>query len=413
MIYTDVDGSICAPKGFAANGIHCGIRKNATRKDLALIVSSVPATAAAVYTTNRVKAASLIVTKEHLATGTLRAIVCNSGNANACTGAEGLATAKGMATSAAAALAVDATQVAVGSTGVIGVPLPIAPVEKGMAELVAGLRADPAGADAALAAIMTTDTREKKFAFTFDCAGVTATLGGIVKGAGMIHPSMATMLGFLTCDLTIEKDALDAALKQATARSFNRVSVDGDTSTNDCVIVMANGMAGNTSVALGSPAYAVFEAALTELCVRLAREVARDGEGASHLLTCTVSGARDEATAETLAKSIISSSLVKAAFFGADANWGRILCAMGYSGADFDPQSVDVAFKSAAGEIAVCRKGASLPFDEEVAKKVLLENEVEILVSMSGGSACGNGAATAWGCDLTYDYVKINGDYRS
>ena len=413
MIYTDVDGSICAPKGFAANGIHCGIRKNATRKDLALIVSSVPATAAAVYTTNRVKAASLIVTKEHLATGTLRAIVCNSGNANACTGAEGLATAKGMATSAAAALAVDATQVAVGSTGVIGVPLPIAPVEKGMAELVAGLRANPAGADAALAAIMTTDTHEKKFAFTFDCAGVTATLGGIVKGAGMIHPSMATMLGFLTCDLTIEKDALDAALKQATARSFNRVSVDGDTSTNDCVIVMANGMAGNAPVALGSPSYAVFEAALTELCVRLAREVARDGEGASHLLTCTVSGAKDESTAETLTKSIISSSLVKAAFFGADANWGRILCAMGYSGADFDPQTVDVAFKSVAGEIAVCRKGASLPFDEEVAKKVLLENEVEILVSMSGGSACGNGAATAWGCDLTYDYVQINGDYRS
>lgn len=413
MIYTDVDGSICAPKGFAANGIHCGIRKNATRKDLALIVSSVPATAAAVYTTNRVKAASLIVTKEHLATGTLRAIVCNSGNANACTGAEGLATAKGMATSAAAALAVDATQVAVGSTGVIGVPLPIAPVEKGMAELVAGLRADPAGADAALAAIMTTDTREKKFAFTFDCAGVTATLGGIVKGAGMIHPSMATMLGFLTCDLAVEKDALGAALKQATARSFNRVSVDGDTSTNDCVIVMANGMAGNAPVAMESPDYAVFEAALTELCVRLAREVARDGEGASHLLACTVSGAKDEATAETLAKSIISSSLVKAAFFGADANWGRILCAMGYSGADFDPQSVVVAFKSAAGQIAVCRKGASLPFDEEVAKKVLLENEVEILVSMSGGSACGNGAATAWGCDLTYDYVKINGDYRS
>lgn len=282
-----------------------------------------------------------------------------------------------------------------------------------MAELVAGLRANPAGADAALAAIMTTDTREKKFAFTFDCAGVTATLGGIVKGAGMIHPSMATMLGFLTCDLAVEKDALDAALKQATARSFNRVSVDGDTSTNDCVIVMANGMAGNAPVALGSPSYAVFEAALTELCVRLAREVARDGEGASHLLACTVSGAKDEATAETLAKSIISSSLVKAAFFGADANWGRILCAMGYSGADFDPQSVDVAFKSAAGQIAVCRKGASLPFDEEVAKKVLLENEVEILVSMSGGSACGNGAATAWGCDLTYDYVKINGDYRS
>lgn len=425
MKYTDVDGSVCAPKGYAANGIHCGIRKNASRKDLALIVSSVPAAAAAVYTTNRVKAASLLVTKEHLAGGALRAIVCNSGNANACTGAEGLATAKGMAAHAAAALGLDATEVAVGSTGVIGVPLPLAPVEKGMSELVAGLRADAAGADAALAAIMTTDTREKKFAFTFDCAGVTATIGGIVKGAGMIHPSMATMLGFLTCDLAVESAALDAALKVAVKRSFNRVSVDGDTSTNDCVIIMANGMAGNDPVALGSPGYTAFEAALTELCVRLAREVARDGEGASHLLSCTVSGAADEATAETLAKSIISSSLVKAAFFGADANWGRILCAMGYSGADFDPQSVDVAFKSAAGEIAVCRKGASLPFDEEVAKKVLLENEVEILVKLDTGAAnavgTGNsvaaansvGSVTAWGCDLTYDYVKINGDYRS
>lgn len=403
-----IEGGVCAPQGFAANGIWCGIRKNKDRKDLALIVSDRPCSAAAVYTTNKVKAASVLVTREHLAGGRARAVVCNSGNANACTGEAGMAAARAMARLAAAEIGCRPEEVAVASTGVIGVPLPIAAVESGIAGLAAGLSRN--GAAAALDAVMTTDTRRKEVSFEFDLVGKKARIGAMAKGAGMIHPNLATMLCFVTTDAAVEAPVLAAALKEAVRTSFNRVTVDGDTSTNDCVLVLANGAAGNAPVAAGSPAYAAFAAALGACCRELAVAVARDGEGATKLVECSVSGAPTEADAETLAKAVVSSSLVKAACFGADANWGRVLCAMGYSGADFDPASVDVSFSSAAGTVAVCSAGASLPFSEEIAKKVLSEAEIRILVDLRTG---GPGAATAWGCDLTYDYVKINGDYRS
>jgi glutamate N-acetyltransferase/amino-acid N-acetyltransferase len=411
-----IDGGVCAPIGFKAGGVYCGIRKKADKNDLALIVSDRPAAAAALYTTNRVQAASVLVTKDHLAAGSARAIICNSGNANACTGAAGLAAARRMAELAAAAVRCRPGEVAVGSTGVIGVPLPIAKVEGGMAALAAALSATAAGHDAALNAIMTTDTRKKDIAVEFELGGRKARIGAMAKGAGMIHPNMATMLSFVTTDAAVSPAALDAALRSAVGRSFNRVTVDGDTSTNDCVVVLANGAAGNPPVAAAAGAdYAAFAAALEAVCVHLAKAIARDGEGATRLVACTVAGAADEAGAEILAKAVVGSSLVKAACFGADANWGRILCAMGYSGADFDPASAYVAFSSAAGSIAVCAAGASIPFSEETAKKVLSEPEIAIEVSLRtpGGAPAGGGAATAWGCDLTYDYVKINGDYRS
>jgi glutamate N-acetyltransferase/amino-acid N-acetyltransferase len=404
-----IDGGVCAPKGFKANGLWCGIRKKKDKRDLALIVSDVPCAAAGMYTTNVVKAASVLVTREHLGSGTARAIICNSGNANACTGEAGMAAARKMAALAARAVGCAPAEVAVGSTGVIGVPLPVEPVEASIAELCAGLSADAAGADRALEAIMTTDTRPKVVAVEFDLGGKPVRIGAMAKGAGMIHPNMATMLSFVTSDAAISAPLLSEALKSAVVRSFNRVTVDGDTSTNDTVVVLANGLAGNPPVAARGADYDQFAAALEAVCVELARKIARDGEGATRLVTCSVSGAATEAAAETLAKSVVGSSLVKAACFGADANWGRILCAMGYSGAAFDPEGVDVSFRSAAGEVAVCAKGASIPFSEEVAKKVLTAEEIEIVVSMRDGKA----AAAAWGCDLTYDYVKINGDYRS
>lgn len=409
-----IDGSVCAPKGFKANGLHCGIRKNKERKDLALIVSEAPCAAAAMFTTNRVKAASVLVTQEYLASGKAQAIICNSGNANACTGEPGMKAARTMAALAAKKLGIDEKLVAVGSTGVIGVPLPVDPIKGSLDALVAGLAATPAGADAALAAIMTTDTKEKKIAIEFPLGGKKARIGAIVKGAGMIHPSMATMLCYVTTDAAIDSGALDKALKAAVNHSFNRVTVDQDTSTNDTIVVLANGLAGNAKVKKTGAEYEAFAAALEYVCVYLARAVAADGEGATKLVTCTVSGAKDEKTAEALAKAIISSSLVKTACFGADANWGRILCAMGYSGAAFEPETVNIGFKSKAGKLAVCKKGASIPFSEEVAKKVLSEAEIEIVVELKKGSvAAGEGKVTAWGCDLTYEYVKINGDYRS
>jgi len=404
-----IEGGVCAPKGFKANGLWCGIRKRKDKRDLALIVSDVPCAAAGMYTTNVVKAASVLVTREHLASGAARAIICNSGNANACTGEAGMAAARKMAALAAQAVGCAPTEVAVGSTGVIGVPLLVEPVEASVAELCAGLSADAAGADRALEAIMTTDTRPKVVAVEFGLGGKAVRIGAMAKGAGMIHPNMATMLSFVTSDAAISAPLLSEALKSAVVRSFNRVTVDGDTSTNDTVVVLANGLAGNPPVTARGADYDAFAAALEAVCVELARKIARDGEGATRLVTCSVSGAENEAAAETLAKSVVGSSLVKAACFGADANWGRILCAMGYSGAAFDPEGVDVSFRSAAGEVAVCAKGASIPFSEEVAKKVLTEEEIEIVVSMRDGKA----AAAAWGCDLTYDYVKINGDYRS
>jgi glutamate N-acetyltransferase/amino-acid N-acetyltransferase len=416
----DISGGVCAPQGFSAGGIRCGIKASAHKRDLGLIYSDRPCAAAALFTTNRVKAASVLVSREHLASGRLRAVIANSGNANACTGEPGLAAARRMAELAAAKLSRPGDElvpadVAVASTGVIGVPLPLAAVESGMDALAASLRGDEAGHAAALEAIMTTDTRKKDGALEFDLGGVPARIGGMVKGSGMIHPNMATMLCFITTDAALSPPMLDLALRRAVNRSFNRVTVDGDTSTNDTIILMAGGAAGNAPLAEDGPGFETFAAALEKLCVKLARAMARDGEGASRLLTVTVSGASDEESAALLAKSVAASSLVKAACFGADANWGRVLCALGYAGPDFDPAAVDVAFQSAAGRVAVCRGGAALPFSEETAKKILSPEEIEILIDLGGGSgaAGAGGAATAWGCDLTYDYVKINGDYRS
>jgi len=357
------------------------------------------------FTTNRVKAASVIVSQKHIAGGKLHAVIANSGNANACTGEAGLAAARRMAELAADEFAVSPETVAVASTGVIGVPLPIAAIENSIAALAGSLRGDEAGHSAALEAIMTTDTRKKEVSIEMENK---ARIGGMAKGSGMIHPNMATMLCFLTTDVSISRGLLEASLRRAVERSFNRVTVDGDTSTNDMALIMANGASG-VNVAEGSAEYEAFSQALESCCVSLARAMARDGEGATKLVTVSVNGAANEKTAETLAKSVASSSLVKAACFGADANWGRILCAMGYSGAEFEPDATSVSFKSKAGEIAVFSKGAPVRFFEDVAKKVLSEEEIEIVINAGNGS----GSATAWGCDLTYDYVKINGDYRS
>jgi glutamate N-acetyltransferase/amino-acid N-acetyltransferase len=412
---TEIAGGVCAPKGFKAGGIFCGIKASSKKRDLALILSDKPCAAAAMFTTNRVKAASVLVSREHVAGGVLRALIANSGNANACTGEAGLAAARRMASLVAEKLssqgeAVPDSQVAVASTGVIGVPLPVTVIDAGMDKLFAALSGSEAGHEAALEAIMTTDTRKKAGAVETRIGDAGVRIGGMVKGSGMIHPNMATMLGFITTDAAVSRELLEEALRRAVRRSFNRVTVDGDTSTNDTILIMANGEAGNPSIKAGSGEYEAFASALETLCIRLARAMARDGEGASRLMTVTVRGAESEDAAETLAKSVASSSLVKAACFGADANWGRVLCALGYAGAPFDPAAVTVRFSSSAGKILVCEKGGSVPFSEEDAKRILLEEEVEILVDISGG---GLGEASVWGCDLTYDYVKINGDYRS
>ena len=411
----EIEGGVCAPKGFRAGGVHCGIKASSAKRDLALILADAPCTAAAVFTTNRVKAASVLVSREHLASGLCRAVIANSGNANACTGAEGLAAARRMAVLAGETFGFPPEQAAVASTGVIGVPLPIAAIEGGMAALADSLTPDAAGYEAALEAVMTTDTRKKGRALETKIGGARVCLGGMVKGSGMIHPNMATMLGFITTDAAISRELLDQALRRSVARSFNRLTVDGDTSTNDMVLVMASGAAGNPPIEQEGKDYEAFVKALDTLCVQLARAMARDGEGASRLLTVTVRGTLDEAAAETLAKSVASSSLVKAACFGADANWGRVLCALGYAGVPFDPEAVTVQFASAAGDLLVCRKGVAVPFSEEKAREILLEEEIDILIDLespSGGPG-GPGEAVVWGCDLTYEYVKINGDYRT
>lgn len=405
-----IDGGLCAPRGFRAGGVWSGIRKKNDKRDLALIVSDRVCTAAGMYTTNKVKAASVLVSREHLASGRCQAIICNSGNANACTGEAGLDGARRMARFTADALGIEPSLVAVGSTGVIGVPLPVEKVEAAMPELLSSLSADYRGHSAALEAIMTTDTRKKEIALEFELDGKPVRIGAVAKGAGMIHPNMATMLSFITTDAAIAPALLDSALRLAVSRSFNRVTVDGDTSTNDTVLILANGMADNAPIERDDAKFLLFSAVLQEVCITLARAIARDGEGASRLVTCTVGGARDEKTAEILAKAVVGSSLVKAACFGADANWGRILCAMGYSGADFEPDTVSVRFKSRAGEILVCKAGASIPFSEDLAKEILTQEEIEILIDLADS---GTASATCWGCDLTYDYVKINGDYRS
>ncbi len=401
-----ITGGVCAAKGFTANGVHCGVRKNRTKRDLALIYSEVPAACAAVYTTNLVKGAPLDVTKKHIQNGIAQAVICNSGNANTCN-AGGIEIAEQMCDLLGAELGIDPTDVVVASTGVIGQPLSIEPIKSGIPALVAGLTAD--SCDAAAEGIMTTDTIKKEVAVEFELDGKVCHMGGIAKGSGMIHPNMATMLVFITTDAAISPEMLKKALSTDIAATFNMVSVDGDTSTNDMVTVLANGMAGNTPVVSEGEAFATFMQALNTVTVGLCRMIAGDGEGATKLLECRVSGADDIVTARTVAKSVICSSLLKAAMFGADANWGRVLCAIGYSGADVDVHHVDVSFKSAKGEILVCKDGAGVEFSEEKAKEILLEKEIEILVSIGDGEV----SATAWGCDLTYDYVKINGDYRT
>ena len=401
-----INGGVCAAKGFSANGVHCGIRKNRTKRDLALIYSEVPATAAAVYTTNLVKGAPLTVTKAHIANGYAQAVICNSGNANTCN-ANGVEIAEQMSELLAKEMGIKASDVVVASTGVIGQPLNIEPIQNGIPSLVAGLSKN--GTDAAAEAIMTTDLAKKEIAVEFTVGGKTCHIGGIAKGSGMIHPNMATMLVFITTDVAISAQMLQKALSSDIKDTFNMISVDGDTSTNDMVTVLANGMAGNAEITAEGEDFSEFMKALNTVTVYLCRMIAGDGEGATKLLECRVSGAKDIATAKTVAKSVICSSLLKAAMFGADANWGRVLCAIGYSGADVDVNAVDVTFKSAKGEITVCVNGAGVEFSEEKAKEVLLERDIEIIISVGNGE----GVATAWGCDLTYDYVKINGDYRT
>ena len=401
-----ISGGVCAATGFTANGIHCGIRKNRTKRDLSLILSEKPASAAAVYTTNLVKGAPLTVTKNHIANGVAQAVICNSGNANTCN-ANGIEIAEQMSDLLAKELGISASDVVVASTGVIGQPLDITPIKNGIPALVAGLSRD--GGEAAAEGIMTTDTVKKEIAVEFTVGGKTCRIGGIAKGSGMIHPNMATMLVFLTTDVAISHAMLQKALSSDIANTFNMISVDGDTSTNDMVTVLANGMAGNDEIVAEGEDFNEFMKALNTVTVYLCRMIAADGEGATKLLECKVSGADTLATAKTVAKSVICSSLLKAAMFGADANWGRVLCAIGYSGADVDVNRVDVSFRSVKGEIAVCKNGAGVDFSEEKAKEILLESEIEILVSVGDGAY----SATAWGCDLTYDYVKINGDYRT
>ena len=401
-----IDGGVCAAEGFLAGGIHCGIRKNRTKRDLALIVSRVPASAAAVYTTNLVKGAPLTVTKEHIANGVAQAILCNSGNANTCN-ADGIQVAENMSRLLAEVMHIDHKNVVVASTGVIGQPLDITPIAKGIPALLASL--DEHDCSAAAEGIMTTDTVKKEVAVEFTVGGKTCRMGGIAKGSGMIHPNMATMLVFITTDCAISPQMLQKALSADIKDSFNMVSVDGDTSTNDMVTVLANGMAGNEKITAEGTDFDTFMQALNTVTMALCRMIAADGEGATKLLECVVEGAADTATAKTVAKSVICSSLLKAAMFGADANWGRVLCAIGYSGAAVDVNKVDVAFRSAKGTIVVCQNGAGVDFSEEIAKEILLEKEIDILISLHSGDA----TATAWGCDLTYDYVKINGDYRT
>ena len=401
-----VEGGVCAALGFTANGIHCGIRKNHSKKDLALILSSVPASAAAVYTTNLVRGAPLTVTKKHIRNGIAQAVICNSGNANTCN-ANGIEIAELMSDLCAKQLGIKAEDVVVASTGVIGQPLSIEPIAAGLPELAAGLSVE--GGKAAAEGIMTTDTVMKEVAVEFELDGKVCHIGGIAKGSGMIHPNMATMLVFITTDAAIAPDMLQKALSGDIANTFNMVSVDGDTSTNDMVTVLANGVAGNTEITAEGEDFTIFMKALNTVTVNLCRKIAGDGEGATKLLECKVTGAADVATAKTVAKSVICSSLLKAAMFGADANWGRVLCAIGYSSANVDVDKVDVSFQSAAGIIDVCKNGAGVEFSEEIAKEILLEKEIEILVELNSGDA----DATAWGCDLTYEYVKINGDYRT
>lgn len=400
-------GSVTSPLGFTANGICAGVKpSNTTKKDLALIYCEKVCNSAAIFTKNLVKSDTIYVTKKHLENGTAQAVVVNSGNANACN-PDGYEKAEKMCKLAASALGVDENDVIVASTGVIGQPLPIEPIEKGIENLKGTLSKD--GGTFAAEAIMTTDTVKKEWAVETVLGGKKVTIGGIAKGSGMIHINMGTTLSFVTTDTAISAEMLKSALKEAADVSYNMVSVDGDTSTNDTLAIMASGLAGNAEITEKNEDYKTFVKVLTDAFKKVAKKLAADGEGATKLLICKVSGAKDEQDAKTIAKSIICSSLVKAAMFGADANCGRILCAVGYSGAEVDVHKIDVSYKSAKGEILVCKDGNGLTFDEDKAKEILLEKEIEIIVSLRDG----NGIAEAYGCDLTYDYVKINGDYRT
>jgi glutamate N-acetyltransferase / amino-acid N-acetyltransferase len=399
-----VDGGICAPLGFTASGVAADLNgKGHSKKDVALIFSQVPAVAAGVFTLNAVKAAPILVTQEVLKNKTLQAVVINSRNANSCTAEQGMRDAKEMCLLTAHCLGIKKENVAVSSTGVIGVPLPMQRIASGILAASTALSKE-ANHDAA-AAIMTTDTFPKQIAIQIKLGGSIITMGGISKGSGMVHPNMATILGFITTDAKISPDALQAALKKGNEKSFNMISVDGDTSTNDMLLIMANGLSGNPEIQIGTIEFEEFTLALEYVLIFLAKEIARDGEGATKLLEVQIVGAVSEEDAKMAAKAVCSSLLVKTAIFGRDANWGRILCALGYSGAHFDPSNVNLYI----GDVQVMQKGVPLMFDEEAALKVLSQNEVVIL----GDLQSGNASAVSWGCDLSYDYVKINGAYRT
>ena len=405
------NGGVCAAKGFKASGVYCGIKKSNSpthKNDLGMIVSDVPGAAAAVYTTNKVKGAPIIVTKKNLKKtgGVARAVIVNSKNANTCN-ADGEEKAEKMCSLAANALGIKSEEIIVASTGVIGQVLPIEPIEAGIKPLVDGL--SYTGNEAAATAIMTTDTIKKEYAVEFEIGGVKCKIGGMAKGSGMIHPNMATTLNFITTDAAIEKNALQEALNDIVKITYNCLSIDGDTSTNDMVALMANGLAQNEEIKSGSVEFVLFKSALYEVMMHLTRMLAKDGEGASKLIECVCKGAPSQDDAITVAKSVIGSTLFKCAIFGEDANWGRILCAVGYADAEFDINKVDVDLKSEYGEIAVCRSGAGVEFSEEKAAEILKSDEIFVLINLHAGEA----KATAWGCDLTYDYVKINGDYRT
>ena len=410
---TTIPGGITAPKGFKTAGIHCGVKDNFTtpqpeKKDLAMILSAVPCAAAGTYTRNVVKADPVTLTMQHLADGKAQGVIVDSGNANACA-PKGMENAVRMAKAAAAATGLNPEDFAVCSTSIIGVELNIEAIEAGIPTLVAALSDDAQSSEDAAYAITTTDLKKKEIAVQTTVGGKTVSVGAIAKGSGMIHPNMGTMLCFVTTDCAIDSAVLQTMLRDVVNKTFNRVTVDGDTSTNDTCVVLANGLAENAPITGPGPDYDALYEALRTVCEYEARMIAGDGEGASHLLTCTVQGAATEEKAEAMAKAVVRSPLVKCAVYGADANWGRVLCAIGYSGAQFDPKGVEVKFQSQAGELLVCAGGQGVVFDEDVAKKVLSEEEVIILVTLTEGTA----SCSCWGCDLTYDYVKINGDYRS
>ena len=403
-----ISGGVCAAKGFTAAGIHAGVKAGSSpdKNDLALILSDCECAAAATFTNNRVKAAPVYTTMNHLENGILHGIIVNSGNANACA-PNGPEHAEAMCAAAAAVTGRQAEDFAVASTGVIGVELNIKAIQDSVPALASALSIG--GSQSAAEAIMTTDTVMKEIAVETTIGGKIVRLGAICKGAGMICPNMGTMLCFITSDCAITSDMLTAALHEVVPRTFNRVTVDGDTSTNDACMVLCNGSAGNPLIDWKDDNYNIFKDALMYVCTYMARAIAADGEGASHLLSCTVSGSRSEEAAERLAKAVVGSMLVKAAMFGADANWGRVLCAMGYSRAPFRPDRVDASFYSSAGKIQVCKDGSAVEFDEDLAKKILSEHEVSIIINVNEGDY----TATCWGCDLTYDYVRNNGDYRT